>query len=248
MAADLSQWRVQLRVQGQRFESSVKILETYCASFRTYFENLRQLGSIIREPALVPPFLLHVPGASGGGAAAEAVECSVALDGDRKLLLVNVAPPVAASDDSAVAGVTNSSSSKLKSLDPEFLGAILVYLRKLSAAKTASDARLTVVWSEMPHDQQRSFAAWVAALGVEPLEAMGYGAPTTPPGAPGASPTEDAMLHGGRALVDVAREYVAARCGAPPPHPSTTDDGLAMPAAGCFRCGMSGHDAHACPH
>jgi hypothetical protein len=250
---DLSNHRVQLRIRGQRFESAASTLVALCTEFRTYFDQLSQAAMDSSDP--LPLLEMRL---CDNTMPATSISCPVVLDKDKKLFQIEVASTTVQETGQESVDVPSvpqaaAATRGCGALDAEFVGVILVYLRNY--VKKQGEARLTARWDEMPFDQQRSFARVVNAFGVEPLQPQ-YGTPTAAPGAPVAGASDVAMLHGGRSLVDVAREYVAERASVSAAgsatsagdqeHPSVADEDLLMPASACYRCGVSGHDAAAC--
>ena len=233
---DIMLYRAQLRIRGQRFEASAELLCTFCTTFRAYFSSSELEKYVAKandgEMSSMPPLqsVLLPPS-------------TVELDTSKKLFLFDFSQPAATSASSAAS--SSSKSNTAASLDAEYVGVILVFLRKLSKNP---EARLTARWDEMPHDQQRSFANVVRAFGVLPLLEK-YSAATAEGGAAALEPTPtEKMLHGGRSLIEVAHEYLAKQQQVDQPHPSEGDDNLTLPAEGCAKCGTSGHGIGSCPY
>lgn len=234
--------RVRLVVKGQRFESTPLILTSQCTVIGSYFTQVLAAalpGDQTAPVVPLPPLHSLNPQAIP--------HCNAEYFPPQKLLVFNFC----AADD--------ASCGVVRQLDAEFVGVILVYLRKLSRdAAAAFSGR----WDEMPFDQQRSFSDVVKALGVSSLAAT-HGAPTV---APGQALPHVEPLHGGRSLLDVANEYAAKRAAkmqqgsggsncatggdtAAPlvgQHASVDDDTLTMNIIACGKCGTTGHVSADC--
>lgn len=160
----------------------------------------------------------------------------------------------------------NASSFLL--LQNEFMGVLLVYLRRCAKARaegktTAADYPvLPIRWKEMNYDEQMSFVQLLRTFGVVSLAGQ-YVRPTAAlsssqcVGADAARVAADAKAE---ALVRLqqqqqqqsgsAMQATESQTTDKPPKKSCEDDfdDVVLPAEGCARCGISGHAMEECPY
>lgn len=254
------QQAVQIVMRGRRFETNVAVLTKYCGTFARFFASASQ----------------HNSADDGDPPLSEVLLKSIADEGMsqrlhvRRVVLEKDGATSSAAAPRFVFDFTKRADEECRSdaleLQPDYTGAILVYLRKLFAAVSSSPPpRLSSKWSEMSRGEQRNFADIVVAFDVDVLRREGYDAPTAPhaeivePAT--ASPADDAaaaLLRAHAYLDEIARcpqntaegNPSAAMGGAPQhagaSHPSVIDDGLELPATACYKCGTTGHDAAQC--
>jgi hypothetical protein len=159
-------------------------------------------------------------------------------------------------------------------LQYDFMGMLLVYLRRCAKARTeASPAPYPVLpirWAEMNFDEQVSFVQLLRTFGVVPLIAQ-YPQPTAPlstsqfVGADAARVAAAAKAEGEACSLRVrAEEFIRHQQQHQQQQDErhTKDDAentvrasrhgdmedLVLPSKGCARCGMSGHTAEECPY
>ena len=234
--------RVQITLRGQRFESTVGTLSSFCTLFRTFFGNTE-------------------------GAVEQREDSKCALIRSFKEGMTVPLRDVAYRDgtwfiDFTVRKDEDPTEELIRNeLQPEFAGALFVYMRKLYAAgfgvplakeRSISDVtrqealdkgvRWASRWQEMGYEQQRGLSAVINAFGLEVLRREGFGTPSAEPAASvAAAEEENAEVDGAAAM---ALQYAANK----QREAIMGDDLLEMPSQGCAKCGTSGHETSACPY
>lgn len=163
------------------------------------------------------------------------------------------APPTPAATEE------DPSNNPFALLQADYVGVVVVYLRRLHAAETRGGAApsFPVRWAELSLDQQVALGQVVRALGVVPLLSS-FLLPTAPAstslyvGPAAAKRREEAAAAGTAAsLVERARRFAAESTlagAAVADGGDDDDDGLPPPALGCSRCGTATHMDADCPH
>ncbi|RNF10902.1 hypothetical protein TraAM80_01286 [Trypanosoma rangeli] len=252
--------RVQVVVRGQRFESTVEILSAYCVFFRSFFREAR--GKLTASN--------DVEGVDDDWWACHAAAT--------RTLGKYLQRPV--KDGELLVGVASIEFDRAasrwrfvytaKTLAPEDVGVVLVYVRKLfrwsqQQQDQEREPQLPIRWDEMTYDAQLALARVVCSFGVEPLVGR-FDFPTAPL-SHGAGTEADPVL-----LRHMAEAYVrerlqreesldagAAQEGAAAAKTATgagggsrwrhdvEGDDLVLAAAACSRCGITGHTDVDCP-
>lgn len=232
--------RVQVTLRGQRFESTVGVLGSFCRLFRTFFRTLRVHADQDAKACLTSSF----------SSTAAAPLREVFFRDGAWFIDFTVRKDEAPSEEDLSMELQN-----------EFAGALFVYMRKLHAAgfgislqeQSDSDALSSVTqqqglekgvkwasrWNEMGYEQQRGLAAVINTFGLEALQKEGFGKPSAEPALETAA---DEKADGG--MTALAMQYAANK----QREAIMNDDFLEMPAQGCATCGTSGHDTASCPY